>query len=188
MGLFNFRWFSGDGNSASAWRVIDNAVLLPEARGAGSLPLRVVYASETGVAEQLARDTFRRLQEARVSVRLVDFGALDMDTLAVAEQVLFLVSTCCDGDPPDMADAFYRKYMQQPSRLPGLRYGLLALGDSGYDDFCAFGRQLHQWLRTSGAQALFEPVEMDNEDAAAAAQWFACVDRLVQSHAAASPA
>ena len=188
MGLFNARWFSSDRSGTSAWRGIDDAVLLPEARLAASLPLQVIYASETGVAEQFARDTVRRLQETGVPVRLVAFDALDMTTLALAEQVLFLVSTCCDGDPPDMADAFHRKHMQEPSRLPGLRYGLLALGDSSYDEFCAFGRQLHRWLRASAAQALFEPVEMDNEDAAAAAQWFSCVDSLVHSHAAASTA
>ncbi|MEO9079319.1 MAG: flavodoxin domain-containing protein [Rhodanobacter sp.] len=184
MGLFNARWFNRDNSGTSAWRVIDDSELLPEARLAASLPLQVIYASETGVTEQLALDTVRRLQESGVSVRLLRFDALDMSMLAVAEQVLFLVSTCCDGDPPEMADGFHRKYMREPSRLPGLRYGLLAVGDSSYDDFCAFGRQLHQWLQASGAHTLFEPVRMDNEDDAAATQWFDCIDSLVQSHAA----
>lgn len=186
MGLFNARWFSSEKNGASAWRAMDDAVPSPETRLAASLPLQVIYASETGVAEQFAQDTVCRLQEAGVPVRLVAFDALDMDALALAEQVLFLVSTCCDGDPPEMADAFHRKQMREPSRLPGLRCGLLALGDRGYDDFCAFGRQLQQWLQASAAQTLFEPVYMDNEDAAAAVQWFTCVDSLVHSHTAAS--
>lgn len=188
MGLFNARWFSSDRSGTSAWRAMDDVGVLPEARLAASLPLQVIYASETGVAEQFAHDTVRRLQEAGVSVRLVAFDALDMNTLAVAEQVLFLVSTCCDGDPPEMADAFQRKHMREPARLPGLRYGLLALGDSCHDDFCAFGRQLQQWLRASGAQTLFDPVEMDNEDDTAAAQWFARIDSLVRSHAVAPAA
>ena len=68
-------------------------------------------------------------------------------------------------------ESFHRQCMQHPAPLPNLHYGLLALGDRRYDDFCAFGRQLDQWLRSSGAHPLFEPVLMDNEDTAAVRQW-----------------
>lgn len=144
-------------------------------------PLWVIYASETGVAEHLAQDARRTLQDAGVASRLLPFDAVDFDALQTAGTALFLVSTCYDGEPPDMAAEFLRDHMRHPAQLPCLRYGMLALGDSCYARFCAFGRQLHQWLQASGAQAMFEPVEMDDEDEAAARRWQDRLGALIQS-------
>ncbi|HEY8329161.1 MAG TPA: flavodoxin domain-containing protein [Rhodanobacter sp.] len=113
--------------------------------------VRVVYASQTGFAEQLARQTLQNLQAAGVPARLHGIDTLTLDELRHAGRVLFVVSTTGDGEPPDMALAFSRLGMKQPAQLAGLRYGLLALGDSDYEDFCGFGRQLQRWLRASAA-------------------------------------
>ena len=136
-----------------------------------SAPVLVAYATQTGVAEQQARDTFRALREAGVPARLADFETLTSLSLAGLERALFVVSTTCDGDPPDMAESFSRDAMRHVADLTHLRYGLLALGDRAYDDFCAFGHHLHRWLRGSGAQPLFQPIDVDNEDAVAVQQW-----------------
>src|SRR6185312_395548 len=55
--------------------------------------------------------------------------------------------------------------------LQGLHYGLLALGDREFDDFCAFGRRLDDWLRGRGARPLFERVEVDAMAPADLARW-----------------
>lgn len=141
-----------------------------EARPADAV-LRVVYASQTGFAEQLARQTSQSLQLAGLPTRMIGIGDLALDDLRQAGRVLFVVSTTGDGEPPDMAQMFSRKLMQQPASLAGLHYGLLALGDSDYEDFCGFGRQLQRWLQASGAQALFDPVEVDSEDDASLRHW-----------------
>ncbi|MGS1119900.1 sulfite reductase subunit alpha [Rhodanobacter sp. UC4436_H3] len=141
-----------------------------EARPADAM-LRVVYASQTGFAEQLARQTSQSLQLAGLPTRMIGIGDLALDDLRQAGRVLFVVSTTGDGEPPDMAQMFSRKLMQQPASLAGLHYGLLALGDSDYEDFCGFGRQLQRWLQASGAQALFDPVEVDSEDDASLRHW-----------------
>ena len=143
-------------------------------------PVWVIYASETGVAEHLARDTCRALQVAGVASRLLPFDALDLGQLHEIGDALFVASTCYDGDPPDMAEAFCREYMSKPTRLPQLRYGMLALGDRYYDEFCGFGRQLHRWLQASGAQTWFEAIEMDDEDEAAARRWYDQVRLVIQ--------
>lgn len=133
--------------------------------------VRVFYASQTGLAEQLARQTWQSLQTAGVQSRV---DAIDASTSAVlrdTSRALFVVSTTGDGEPPDMAVAFARQAMANAADLAGMRYGLLALGDSDYDEFCGFGRQLQRWLRASGAQVLFDPVEVDDEDAAALRHW-----------------
>ena len=133
--------------------------------------VRVFYASQTGLAEQLARQTWQSLQTAGVPSRV---DAIDASTLAAlrdTSRALFVVSTTGDGEPPDMAVAFAHQAMANAADLAGVHYGLLALGDSDYDEFCGFGRQLQRWLRASGAQALFDPVEVDDEDAAALRHW-----------------
>ena len=56
-------------------------------------------------------------------------------------------------------------------QLSGLRYAVLALGDSEYAQFCGFGRALDEWLRAQGAQPLFDRVDVDNGDAAALRHW-----------------
>ena len=96
---------------------------------------------------------------------------LTLDELRHAGRVLFVASTTGDGEPPDMALAFSRLVMKRPAQLDGLRYGLLALGDSDYEDYCGFGRQLQRWLQASGARALFDPVEVDSEDEASLRHW-----------------
>ena len=185
MGMFNPDGFRerGNGDSPTTPRSV---VALPREPGhAPALllprdPVLVIYASETGVAEHLAHDACRILQHAGVASSVLAFDELRPDTLQVAGQVLFLASTCYDGDPPDMAEDFCRQHMRRPMSLPQLRYGLLSLGDSYYDEFCGFGRRLHRWLQASGAQTLFEPVEMDDEDEAAARRWHDNVSLLIR--------
>ncbi|MEO7065905.1 MAG: sulfite reductase flavoprotein subunit alpha [Rhodanobacter sp.] len=131
----------------------------------------VAYASQTGFAEQLARQTFESLGSAGVPARLEPLGELTLNDLASAGRVLFVTSTTGDGDPPDDALSFASHVMASPALLTNLHYGLLALGDRDYEDFCGFGRQLRQWLQTSGAQPLFDPVEVDSEDEASLRHW-----------------
>ena len=131
----------------------------------------VVFASQTGSAEQWARQTAQSLQHANMPVGLVELGQMDIATLAEASRVLFVVSTTGEGDAPDSAARFVTACMRTPSSLPSLRYGLLALGDSDYENFCGFGRALQHWLQQSGATPLFDPVEVDNGDPAALRHW-----------------
>lgn len=144
-------------------------------------PVLLAYATQTGAAEALAQETCRQLQAAGARVRLAGFDTLDVPLLEASCQALFVASTTCDGDPPDMAEAFHRDAMGRPARLAHLHYGLLALGDSAYDDFCGFGRRVDAWLQASGAQAWFDPVEVDDEDAHALDDWRARIATLARA-------
>jgi sulfite reductase (NADPH) flavoprotein alpha-component len=83
-----------------------------------------------------------------------------------------VVSTTGEGDAPDAARRFIRDVMGggEPD-LEGLRHGVLALGDSSYANFCAFGRALDAWLTRHGAAPLFDRVEVDDGDPAALRHW-----------------
>ena len=130
------------------------------AAGAG-VPVLVAYASQTGFAEQVARQTADLLHTAGVPSRLLALSSVTADDLAAAERALFIVSTCGEGDPPDNAAAFVRRVMTDGRTLPNLHHGVLALGDREYRHFCGFGRTLDSWLAGTGASPLFERIEVD---------------------------
>lgn len=146
------------------------ALVSPQEQAATDI-LLVAYASQTGVAEQWARQTAQSLQHANVPVQLVELGHVDAVMLTDARRVLFVVSTTGEGDAPDHAARFVTHCMREPRALASLHYGVLALGDSDYEDFCGFGRALQHWLRQSGATALFDAVEVDNGDPSALRHW-----------------
>lgn len=139
----------------------------------GTVPLLVLHASQTGQAEELALQTAQALHLAGRPVRLAALGELDRAQLTQARQALLLVSTAGEGDAPDSAVAFARHLMGQTEGqdLTQLQFGLLALGDRSYAQFCGFGRALDAWLQQQGAQPLFPRIEMDRGDPQALAQW-----------------
>lgn len=137
----------------------------------GTPPILVVWASQTGFAQQLAERSADSLRAAGHALRLRSIDQVDATLLGNSRKALFVVSTTGEGDPPDHALAFLRRVMQQPLALAQLEYAVLALGDRTYAQYCAFGRQLDQWLREHAAQPLFDTVEVDNADPDALRHW-----------------
>ncbi len=131
----------------------------------------VAFASQTGLAEQLAWTSAKALSDAGVPVRVANLGDLTTDQLRAAGRLLIVASTTGEGDAPDSLSRLVRKSMATPADLGGLRYGLLALGDSSYADYCGFGRALDSWLQRSGATPLFDRVEVDDGETGAIRHW-----------------
>lgn len=145
---------------------------------AGNPAWLVAYASQTGNAEELAMQTAHSLQLAGVAVRVCALAELTAQDLQQAERALFLVSTYGEGDAPDNAAAFIGRLMTGELPLPQLHYGVLALGDRSYRQFCGFGRALDTWLAGQGASPLFERIEVDRSASAAIAGWFQQLSHL----------
>ncbi|MDY7546206.1 sulfite reductase flavoprotein subunit alpha [Glaciimonas sp. CA11.2] len=138
-------------------------------------PLLIAFASQSGFAESIALRSAAALQAAGVSVSIQSFATLDPERLRHFHRVLLVASSFGEGDPPDSARRFARQLspLSPSSRhsLPDLRYGILALGDSAYPQFCGFGHTLDHWLQNQGAQAFFPMIEVDNGDSAALSRW-----------------
>ncbi|MBA4001492.1 flavodoxin domain-containing protein, partial [Brevundimonas sp.] len=132
------------------WLVLIGLIALRRARKTGDAApaapdaTLVVFASQTGFAEELARMTAAALNAGGVPTALSSLGELTIERLAAAPRALFLVSTTGEGDAPDSAVAFLRRMNRLD--LSGLSFGVLALGDRSYSHFCAFGRALDDWL------------------------------------------
>ncbi|MBF8764393.1 PepSY domain-containing protein [Pseudomonas putida] len=129
------------------------------------------YASQSGMAEQLAWQSAGQLQAAGLPAQVRALGTLCEEDLRAARRALFVVSTFGDAEAPDNARGFERNVLGQPLPLQTLSYALLALGDRQYPQFCGFARRLQAWLTERGAHCAFSPVEVDNADQAALQQW-----------------
>lgn len=131
----------------------------------------IVFASQTGFAAELANRTAQSLQAAGEPVMLASLQDVDEQILRQARNALFVVSTTGEGDAPDPAAGFVRKVLDRSVALKDLNYGVLALGDREYDNYCAFGHRLDQWLRHQGATALFDVIDVDNGDEGSLRNW-----------------
>jgi len=155
---------------------------MEERAGAAERPSAVLmpYASQTGLAAALAHEAAARLRAAGVAVTVLPLSAVDTARLRATSFLLIVASTTGEGDPPDNAAAFVARTLPAVPglSLTGLRYGVLALGDRHYRRFCGFGRALDQALAASGAQRLFDRIDVDQGDPQALAAWRSALDRL----------
>lgn len=144
----------------------------------------IAVASQTGFGDELAEMTAKALVDAGQPAQVRSFADIEPAELTAASRVLFVASTTGEGDAPDSASGFVRRVMKGRTSLTGVRYGLLSLGDRTYAEFCGFGRALDGWLKSAGAESLFDAVEVDNGDAAAIRHWQGELSRLTGSVAA----
>ncbi|KQN06762.1 nitric oxide synthase [Sphingobium sp. Leaf26] len=158
-------------------KALDADIALPAGSGTGDL--LIAYASQTGTAEIRARNAALALAQGGVRAQIVPVGKLTPALLAESQRLLLVVSTYGEGEPPDMARGFASRLLRgEGPDLRHLHYGILALGDREYSDFCAFGHRVDDWLRTAGATALFPLIAMDHGDQAAERQWDAALHDL----------
>lgn len=134
-------------------------------------PVLIAFASQSGTARNQAWMSAGILQAAGLPVVVRPLSSVGPDELGSFQRALFSLATFGAGEPPDNARGFMRRLNATKPVLSQLRYGLLSLGDSGYEHFCGFGRHIDKLLRSSGAQPWFEPVEVDDSDAESLTLW-----------------
>ena len=131
----------------------------------------VAYASQTGGAARLAHAAAQAFLNGGQTASVLPLARVDAGVLSQAKRALFIVSTYGDGEAPDTARRFERLSMQIEPTAGHLQYGVLALGDREYPQFCAFGHRVDRWLQSGGAQTLFQTIEVDGDEASALAHW-----------------
>lgn len=113
----------------------------------------ILYASETGTAEGLARKAARQLQQFHPAVMALD--EYDPTHLAIEKLLLVVTSTFGSGEMPGNGQQFLQ-WLKQQSRgsLAGLSYSVLGLGSTVYEHFCAAGITVDKALAKAGANCI----------------------------------
>jgi anaerobic selenocysteine-containing dehydrogenase/flavodoxin len=135
--------------------------------------LTVLWASQTGNAEALARQFGDHLRHAGVAVQVSAMDSFPMARLDDVQNVALISSTFGDGESPDNGQRFWQALATRDLPLTALRYAVLALGDSSYDSFCQHGKNLDRQLQHLGASSLMPRIDCDGDYRTHATRWFA---------------
>ncbi|MGH6789667.1 MAG: diflavin oxidoreductase, partial [Pseudolabrys sp.] len=146
----------------------------PAAPARPAEPLTIVYASESGNCERLANDFAKAARKNGLKPTLVDMADLDVASLATVKRLVVIAATWGEGDPPARAVRAYGELMGEGApRLEGVEFGVLALGDTAYVEFCAIGKKIDERLAALGGKRVVDRVDCDLDFAEPSGQWIA---------------
>lgn len=156
----------------AGFEAAQGAQAAPAAAARLRAPLTVLYATESGNAEGLAIKAKKAAQKHGLDARVIDMADADMGLLAKAKNLIVYVATWGEGEPPGRAADFYHALMSDAApRLDGVRFAVLALGDTSYTQFCATGKAIDARLEALGASRAADRIDLDLDFAKQAVGW-----------------
>src|SRR3974390_1452483 len=152
--------------------VTGGAHVTPAVAPQAAEPLSIVFASESGNSEKLASDIAKSARKLGLKPTIIDMAELELATLTKAKRLIVIAATWGEGEPPGRAVRVYNELMSDAApRLDGVEFGVLALGDTAYAEFCAIGKQIDERLAALGGKRAVDRVDCDLDFATPAAQW-----------------
>jgi len=137
-----------------------------------SKDVTILYGSQTGNAQGIAEKSGKTLKERGYNVTVSSMSDFKPNNLKKVENLLIVVSTHGEGDPPDNALSFHEfLHGKRAPKLDDLRYSVLSLGDSSYEFFCQTGKEFDQRLEDLGGIRLYPRIDCDLDFDEPAAEW-----------------
>jgi sulfite reductase (NADPH) flavoprotein alpha-component len=135
-------------------------------------PLLVLYGSQTGTAEGLAKRLAQEAANRGFAPRVLPLNDCSKEHLVQGGKVIIISSTWGEGDLPDNAANFWSWLKSDTApRLEKLEFAILGLGDRNYADFCGASKKLDGRLEALGAKRLTPRAECDVDYEAVAKRW-----------------
>lgn len=139
--------------------------------------ITLVYGSETGNSKKLATDFAGQAKKAGINAKLVSLDQYRLNDLSKEEYFFAIISTQGDGEPPATAKKFFDHIHQNGIKLQ-MKFGVLALGDTGYPLYCKAGEDVDAQLQKLGGQRIVPLQKCDTDYESDAGNWF---NTLLQS-------
>ncbi len=169
-------WLSG---YLLATQTKDNAEPSAQQESSQSLvskEITILFGSQTGTAEGLAKGKGKQLTDLGFDVTVSSMNDFKPNQLKKVKNLLIIVSTHGEGEPPDNALSFHEfLYGRRAPKLDGLHFSVLSLGDSSYEFFCQTGKEFDQRLAELGGTRLYPRVDCDLDYEKPAEEWLAGV-------------
>ncbi|MGJ8524724.1 Sulfite reductase NADPH flavoprotein alpha-component [Halomonadaceae bacterium LMG 33818] len=172
-------WLSGyvsalafNANGATAGAAENIAAGTASGASAVSLPLTVLFGSQTGNAEHVAEEVAAKAKAQGFTVKLLDMANASKKDFKDPGHFLIVVSTQGEGEPPDTAEGFYELLDgRKAPKLEGSTFTVLGLGDSSYEYFCEMGKRTDKRFAELGAERIYERADADVDYEETAEQW-----------------
>lgn len=119
--------------------------------------LTILYASQTGTAQDLAEYIWRESKRYHFIGTVMAMDKYDVTQLIEEEFVVLVCSTTGQGEEPDNMKAFWKFLLRKSlplDSLCGVNCAVLGLGDSGYEKFNFVAKRLNRRLQQLGANIL----------------------------------
>ena len=138
-------------------------------------PLTVLFGTQTGTAETLAKQAAKEAGKRGFAPTVLDMAAVSVEQLPSHANLLVITSTYGDGEPPDNAKALHSAITAAaaaPSaQLSAVRYSVCALGDTNYTLFCQAGKDFDTHLEKLGAARVSPRSDCDVDYEASFTSW-----------------
>ncbi|MBE0434511.1 MAG: sulfite reductase subunit alpha [Methylomicrobium sp.] len=124
--------------------------------------IHILYGTQTGNSEALANDAAASAKAHGLKPIVKSMDEIELDAFVKMEYLLIITSTYGEGEMPDNAQMLWEAISsdEAPS-LPHMKYSVLALGDTSYDQFCQAGIEWDQRLAELGAERIYDRIDCD---------------------------
>lgn len=160
-------WIHGYATARLGASVPESAVAEP----GFSRELTVLYGTESGNCESLAERAVAKATESGFAPRAVNMADVTPEALSGMENLLVIVSTWGEGDPPSAAETFHKSFMSKRVDLSRTRFSVCGLGDTSYANFCQTGKEFDSRLDQLGARRVHSRVDCDVDFEEPFARW-----------------
>ena len=147
--------------------------------------INILYGSQTGTAESVANDAAQVAKTYGLKALVKSMDEIEADALTAMDCLLIITSTYGEGEMPDNAQMLWDGVCAETMpRLEGMKFSVLALGDTSYDLFCQAGIDWDNKLAELGAIRLYDRTDCDVDFEEPAEQWMTAVIPLIAGGAA----